>query len=173
MKLPAIIIKYKFIWGLATGAFLMLIITSSMGNPLSANISEEELNIRSNSVIKTQQEEIKRLRTELRAAVNSTSTTNSISSNSTSSTFLSSSSQASTIDQQKACKTHTDCPAINMVCQSGSCRVLQDPACACMEGINGAYVLCIENQGEGPAARTVECGNDYCTEEPFPRCTNV
>lgn len=169
MKLPVLIKKYGFIWGLATGCLLMLIATSSMDNPLSANITEEDLNIRSNSVIKTQQEEIKRLRTELRAAVNSDDakvTSSSVSSNS------SVTQQSSVIDQQKQCSTHSDCAAINMVCQSGSCRVLVDPACACMEGVNGAYVLCIENQGDGPAARTVECGNNYCTEEPSPRCTD-
>lgn len=138
------------------GALCMLIWSSMTGTGATANLSESQLDARSNGVISTQREEITRLRriiqesncSEAAAPVNTNqATTGGVS-----------------------CTTHNDCPGIDVVCQNSFCKELNDPACACQTGANGDYVLCISDQGAGAQARTTSCGDGVCNPLPEPNC---
>lgn len=163
MKLPTLITKYLFGWGMLTGALLVFIFTSATNQPITANITDEALSIRSNGVIKTQLEEIQRLRTLLRSEQTESTTAAEVNAVNTT---------VQTTTNARSCTTHNDCPAINMVCQAGTCQTLQNPSCACMQGTAGKYILCVEDDGASMAARTVSCGTYDCIEDPLPRCVS-
>ena len=150
--------KFRFVGGVLTGAVIAMYALGALGNPLTANLSEDALDVRTNGVIRTQQQEIKRLRAELRQLK---------------AQLVHSKESVTTVKVQDpnivTCSSHNDCPAINMVCQSNVCQVLKDPICRCQTGNNGEYVLCVAQ--DGMQARTVDCGSNSCTDDPYPRCT--
>jgi hypothetical protein len=160
MKLPLIVTKYLFGWGMLAGALIMLIITSITSTPLTANISDEALTVRSNGVIKTQLEEIKRLRALLQT--NEETNTTSENQNTPSSNAVT--------NIANSCTTHNDCSSITSICQAGTCQALQNPSCACVQGGEGMYILCVANEGLGTGARTISCGSNTCIEDPTPHC---
>lgn len=132
---------------IATGTFNLL------SEPLvTANITDEMLDARSDGIISAQQKEITRLREIIQR--------------------LSRESGIEVTDKELkgtiTCTTHNDCPSIASVCSENTCQPLKNPKCSC--GANNQYVICISQNGTGNEARTVDCGDGVCTDDGAPRC---
>lgn len=144
---------------------MLLWSTATTTGTLSANLTEAQLDARANGVIKTQKEEIARLRRiiqetsfEKPAAVNAAINNNPA--------------ETMPVAQKsvRGCVTHNDCIGIDVVCSNAVCKELRNPACGCQSNENGDYVLCISDDGSGNEARITNCDGKTCTDLPEPTC---